>query len=259
MNLESDTPKNHKLINKALDYAEVGVTITDPTLEDNPIVYVNNGFLKMTGYSEEELIGKNCRLLQGQGTDKESVRKIREAIDNRNSIKTQLLNYRKDGTEFWNELTIEPLWMEEEGKLYFVGLQKDVTEDINRQKQLSEFTDEMYKLSTPIVPVRDGLSILPIIGTLTEVRFENLISTVSTYITDAKDDYFIIDLSGLVEVDSFVADAIFKLNNLINLTGTELIVTGIKPNLAMAMAQLHVEFKSLKTYMNVKSALKQIK
>jgi anti-anti-sigma regulatory factor len=131
--------------------------------------------------------------------------------------------------------------------------------DINRQKQLAEFTDEMYKLSTPIVPVRDGLSILPIIGTLTEVRFENLISTVSTYITDAKDDYFIIDLSGLVEVDSFVADAIFKLNNLINLTGTELIVTGIKPNLAMAMAQLHVEFKSLKTYMNVKSALKQIK
>jgi PAS domain S-box-containing protein len=111
MNLESDTPKNQKLINKALDYAEVGVTITDPTLEDNPIIYVNNGFLKMTGYSEEELIGKNCRLLQGQGTDKEAVRKVREAIDNRNSIKIQLLNYRKDGTEFWNELTIEPLWI----------------------------------------------------------------------------------------------------------------------------------------------------
>jgi PAS domain S-box-containing protein len=258
MNLESDTPINLKLIKRALDYAEVGVTVTDPTLDDNPIIYVNKGFLKLTGYSEKEVVGKNCRILQGEGTDNESVKKIRDGIKNQKSVAVKLVNYRKDGTEFWNELTIEPLWMEEEEKLYFVGLQKDITEDINRQKMLADFTDEMYQLSTPIVPVRDGISILPIIGTLTEVRFEKLIATVSDYITNSKDDYFIIDLSGLLVVDSFVADAIFKLNNLINLTGTELIVTGIKPNLAMAMAQLHVDFKSLKTYMTVKSALKEI-
>lgn len=254
MTLESDTTKNLKLIKQALDYAEVGVTVTNPSLEDNPIIYVNKGFLKLTGYSEEEVIGRNCRFLQGEGSDEGSVRKIREAIENQDSVSIQLLNYRKDGTDFWNKLTIEPLWLEEENKLYFVGLQKDVTEDVDRQK----LTDEMYQLSTPIVPVRDGVSILPIIGTMNERRFEKLISTVSTYITDTKDDHFIIDLSGLLVVDSFVADAIFKLNDLINLTGTELIITGIKPNLAMAMAQLRADFKSLKTDMTVKSALKKI-
>ncbi|MGE6630307.1 PAS domain-containing protein [Bacillus sp. NPDC077027] len=260
MALGSYQSENLYLIKKALDYTQVGLTVTDPSLPDNPLIYINKGFLDMTGYKESEVLGRNCRFLQGDEAQEPVLNQIRSAIENKDSITVQLKNFKKSGQMFWNELSVAPLWIDEQGgkRLYFVGLQKDVTKEKEQQELLEQSIDEVLNISVPIVPVKDGVSVLPIIGTLTEPRFEKIISTVSTYISQSKDDYFIVDLSGLLKVDSFVADAIFKLNDLILMTGTELIVTGIKPNLAMKMGELRTDFRDLNTFMNVKSALKKL-
>lgn len=90
---------------------------------------------------------------------------------------------------------------------------------------------------------------------MTEERFESIVCTLTNILATSKDDYLIIDLSGLVGVNEQTADQIFKLHHLLKLTGTELIITGIKPALAMRMNQLDANFSSLKTYLNVKDAV----
>ncbi|KXZ23225.1 PAS domain-containing protein [Bacillus nakamurai] len=242
-----------ELIKKALDHARIGVVITDPSLEDNPIVYTNQGFIDMTGYSSEEILGKNCRFLQGKQTDKKQVAKIRNGLKNKEPITVRLKNVKKDGTPFWNELNIDPLYIED--RLYFVGFQKDITEQKEYEKLLEDSLTEITTLSTPIVPIRNGISAMPLIGNLTEERFDSIVSTLTDILTASKDDYLIIDLSGLAEVNEHTADQIFKLHHLLKLIGTELIITGIKPSLAMKMNQLDARFASLKTYLNVKDAV----
>lgn len=104
-----------------------GVTITDPTLPDNPIIFVNPAFTAITGYSAAEVMGSNCRFLQGKDTDFTVVKVMREAIASKQPIMCVVLNYCKDGTPFWNELTINPVF-DNEGKLInFIGLQNDIT------------------------------------------------------------------------------------------------------------------------------------
>ncbi len=122
---------------QAIDGAPIGITITDPDLEDNPLIYVNDGFVDLTGYSREETLGKNCRFLQGENTDPDRVARIREAIDAQEPISITLRNYRKDGTEFWNHLEIAPVRNDTGDVVNYVGFQQDVTERKERQQQLA--------------------------------------------------------------------------------------------------------------------------
>ncbi|MBO0699702.1 MAG: PAS domain-containing protein [Zavarzinella sp.] len=116
----------HKLQVKAFDAFLQGVTITDPNKPDNPIVYVNEGFTRLTGYDRGEVLDKNCRFLQGKDTDPAAVEKIRQSVREAQPCFVEVLNYRKDGSTFWNALSIAPIF--EDGKLtHFVGVQTDVT------------------------------------------------------------------------------------------------------------------------------------
>nr|AHZ63903.1 phototropin [Coleochaete irregularis] len=101
--------------------------ITDPRLEENPIIFASDSFLELTEYSREEVLGRNCRFLQGPDTDKESVKKIREAIDQQKEITVQFLNYTKSGKPFWNLFHLQPV-KDEKGELqYFIGVQLDAS------------------------------------------------------------------------------------------------------------------------------------
>ena len=112
---------------RAVRAATQGLTITDPGQPDDPIVYVSPGFERMTGYAAEEFLGRNCRFLQGKDTDPAAVTRLREAIRVGEPCTVELLNYRKDGTTFWNELSVSPV-RDAEGRLtHFVGVQVDVT------------------------------------------------------------------------------------------------------------------------------------
>ena len=93
----------------ALERTRMAIVVTDARQPDNPIVLANQAFMDMTGYSDDEIIGRNCRFLQGPGTSPDTLERVREAIRGRLDVTVELLNYRKDGTPFWNQLYISPV------------------------------------------------------------------------------------------------------------------------------------------------------
>ncbi len=116
-----------RLLDRAVAASSNGIVITDPKLPDDPIVYVNPAFERISGYTAEEAGGKNCRFLQGDDRDQPALDELRGALKEERECRVVLKNYRKDGTPFWNELYVSPL-QDEEGKLTnFVGIQNDIT------------------------------------------------------------------------------------------------------------------------------------
>jgi sigma-B regulation protein RsbU (phosphoserine phosphatase) len=115
------------LKDRALDVAAEGITIADARLPDRPLIYANEGFERMTGYPVAEVLGRNCRFLQGPDTDAPVVAEIRAALAECRECIVEILNYRKNGTTFWNRLSITPL-RDSSGKVtHFIGIQSDVT------------------------------------------------------------------------------------------------------------------------------------
>ncbi len=116
------------LFEQAMAQTRMAVCLTDPHREDNPIVFSNKAFERLTGYREDEIIGQNCRFLQGAKTDPAQVAKMREAIRSEDVVILELLNYRKDGSTFWNALHLGPIYDDAGELLYFFGSQWDVSD-----------------------------------------------------------------------------------------------------------------------------------
>ncbi|EGB05101.1 hypothetical protein AURANDRAFT_38723, partial [Aureococcus anophagefferens] len=112
---------------KALQTAQQNFVITDPSLPDNPIVFASHGFLTLTGYSLESVLGRNCRFLQGPRTDPRAVAKIRKAVDEGYDTSVCLLNYRIDGSTFFNQFFVAPLRDGQGNVVNYVGVQCQVS------------------------------------------------------------------------------------------------------------------------------------
>jgi PAS domain S-box-containing protein len=121
---------------RAMDAAPIGITITDPTRPDNPTVYANAAFERITGYEREEILGRNMRFLQGPATDDEAVETLREGIASREQTSATLVNYRADGTQFWNRVDIAPVHDETGTLVNYVGFQTDVSDERIREQRL---------------------------------------------------------------------------------------------------------------------------
>ena len=126
----------------AVERTRMPMVVTDPRQDDNPIVLANQSFLDLSGYSAAEVIGRNCRFLQGPRTDRRAVAKVRDAIEAEREITIELLNYRKDGSCFWNELFISPVRDDEGHLLYFFASSKD----ISKRRQAQDLEAEEYRL-----------------------------------------------------------------------------------------------------------------
>ena len=117
----------------AIESAQNGIVIADASSEDLPIVYTNPGFLTLTGYEAEEVLGRNCRFLQGEETDAATVKTVQESLKAGKPCHVTLKNYRKDGTEFWNDVQITPVFDADEKLVSFIGIQNDITERIEAE------------------------------------------------------------------------------------------------------------------------------
>ena len=136
-----DLESKSRVFRRAFDSSLTAMVITDPAQEDNPIIYANPGFEKQTGYSMEEAVGQNCRFLQGPKTDASTVKRLRSSIKRGSASHVKLINYRKNGTTFWNELVITPVHDDEGNLTHFVAVQFDMTGHQKVENELSRARD----------------------------------------------------------------------------------------------------------------------
>lgn len=115
--------------------------VTDPRRSDNPIVFANDAFVRLTGYDRDEVLGRNCRFLQGKDSDPRAARALREAIEREEAITVDILNYKKDGTSFWNRLRIRPVCAESGEIESFVGILNAIDPGDVRSEPQGEIRD----------------------------------------------------------------------------------------------------------------------
>lgn len=158
--------------------------ITDPRLEDNPIVFVNEAFLALTGYERHEIMGRNCRFLQGPETDRGAVALVREAVDARRDIAIDILNYRKDGIPFWNALYVSPVINEAGELLYFFASQLDITDRVDAllrsQNEKEHFEREVAKRTRDLT---DALAAKTMLVHEVDHRVKNNLQMISSLLT----------------------------------------------------------------------------
>lgn len=145
--VEKDPGLIPHVLSQILDSCVNGVTLVDPDLDDMPIVYVNKAFEEITGYGQAEVVGRNCRFLQGTDIDQEARVLIRQAIANFQPVEVTLRNYRKNGELFYNHLALTPLF-DRDGKLiYYLGIQYDVTSQVRAEEEIKRLSESLERVS----------------------------------------------------------------------------------------------------------------
>lgn len=142
--LRKDTGLIPQVLTAILDHCVNGVTLSDPDQDDSPIVYANAAFERLTGYSQDEIIGRNCRFLQGNDKDQPELDTLRKALSKHEGCTVTLKNYRKDGTLFHNRLAITPLFDNKGELLYYLGVQYDITYKVDADNEIHKLS-EMLK------------------------------------------------------------------------------------------------------------------
>ena len=131
------------VLTQILDSCVNGVTLSDPDLEDSPIVYANKAFENMCGYPQEEIVGRNCRFLQGVDRDQPELARLRDAVKKGEPVEVTLRNYRKNGELFHNRLVVKPLTDDRGNVVYFLGVQYDITEQVNARKEIDKLSKQL--------------------------------------------------------------------------------------------------------------------
>lgn len=129
----------------AVRATRMAMVITDPSQSDNPIIFCNEAFQSLTGYDREEIVGRNCRFLQGANTDPTAVARIRSAIEEGTNIDIDILNYRKDGSTFWNALYLSPVRDDDGHIQFFFASQLDVSARVDAQDEINRRHDEIER------------------------------------------------------------------------------------------------------------------
>ena len=150
-----------QLFEQAMEQTRMAVCLSDPNRPDTPIVFVNQAFVELTGYPREEIVGRNCRFLQGPETDPKAVAHVRDAIARREVAVVEILNYRQDGTPFWNALHVGPIFDEGGTLTHFYGSQWDISALIEERarvrlreqvaQELRHRTDNLFAVLDAIV------------------------------------------------------------------------------------------------------------
>ena len=145
--IEKDPNLIPQVLSTILDSTNNGITLADPDIEDMPIIYANKAFETMTGYAQAEIIGRNCRFLQGTDRDQDALFHLRKAIDERLPVEVDIRNYKKSGEMFHNHLTLTPLFDDENQLLYYLGVQYDITMQVEAAEELERLKQKLAELA----------------------------------------------------------------------------------------------------------------
>jgi PAS domain S-box-containing protein len=145
-----DPKLRNALLLQLVENAQDGIVVAEKEGHDTILIYVNPAFERLTGYQADEVLYQDCRFLQGADTAPESVKLIRHAIDEKHPVRSVLKNYRKDGSVFWNELSVTPYHDEVDGVTYYIGIQKDVTEQVLLQQALEKAEERIAALEAEL-------------------------------------------------------------------------------------------------------------
>jgi len=131
------------VLTQILDTCVNGVTLTDPDLEDAPIVYANQAFVDICGYDQDEIVGRNCRFLQGSDRNQPELSLIRNAVKNCEAVEVTLRNYRKNGELFYNRLDVKPLKDNRGNVVYYLGVQYDITDLVRAKQEINHISRKL--------------------------------------------------------------------------------------------------------------------
>ena len=141
---------NAKLLQRVIDASNDGIVVAEQEGDDNILIYANPAFERLTGYAVDEILYQDCRFLQGSDHDQPGLAEIRAALKSGRPCRAIVRNYRKDGSLFWNELSITPVPREADQLTYFIGIQKDVTEQVEARQRVRELEAEVTALKAEL-------------------------------------------------------------------------------------------------------------
>jgi len=141
---------NAKLLQLVIEASNDGIVVAEQEGDDNILIYANPAFERLTGYAVDDILYRDCRFLQGDDRDQPALQAIREAVKNNQPCRQIIRNYRKDGTPFWNELSITPVFNEGDQLTYFIGIQKNVTAEVDALQRVEALEAEIRELKAKL-------------------------------------------------------------------------------------------------------------
>ena len=146
---------NAKLLQLVVEASNDGIVVAEQEGEDNILIYANPAFERLTGYSVDDILYQDCRFLQDGDRDQPGLAAIREAVRNNRPCREVIRNYRKDGSVFWNELSITPVFNEADQLTYFIGIQKNVSAEMEALQRVRELEAENARLRPELQALRN--------------------------------------------------------------------------------------------------------
>ena len=147
-----------ELLKLMVETSDDGIVIAEQEGDENILIYANPAFQRLTGYSVDDILYQDCRFLQGDDRQQPALQAIREAVHSGQPCRQILRNYRKDGTPFWNELSITPVLNEADQLTYFIGIQKNVTKQVEAQQRVVELEVELAIAKEEIAALKKHIS-----------------------------------------------------------------------------------------------------
>ncbi|BAU76414.1 PAS sensor domain-containing protein [Metapseudomonas furukawaii] len=145
---------NAKLLQLVVDASNDGIVVAEQEGDDNILIYANAAFERLTGYKRDDILYQDCRFLQGEDRDQLGLAAIRQAIRAGQPCRQVIRNYRKDGSAFWNELSITPVFNESDQLTYFIGIQKNVTEQVEARQRVRELEAELAAVRAELAALK---------------------------------------------------------------------------------------------------------
>lgn len=145
---------NAKLLQLVVDASNDGIVVAEQEGDDNILIYANPAFERLTGYGADDILYQDCRFLQAGDREQIGLELIRQAVHEHRPCRQVIRNYRKDGSLFWNELSITPVFNEADQLTYYIGIQKDVTEQVEAQQRVVELEAELATLKTELAALK---------------------------------------------------------------------------------------------------------